>query len=40
MSTAAAVPAEDRVFGYFRKEHVQRYSTLVVLIADVPPLRR
>jgi ribose transport system permease protein len=33
MSTTAAVPAEDRVFGYFRKEHVQRYSTLVVLIA-------
>lgn len=31
MSTTAAVPTEDRVLGYFRKEHVQRYSTLVVL---------
>lgn len=30
MSTTA-MPTEDRVFG-FRKEHVQRYSTLVVLI--------
>jgi ribose/xylose/arabinose/galactoside ABC-type transport system permease subunit len=32
MSTTGAADAEGRMFGYLRKDHVQRYSTLVVLI--------
>ena len=31
MSAAAAATAEDRLLG-LRREHIQRYSTLVVLV--------